>query len=70
MPNSVWEHVPARQPKPHSTQFQLSALSLVTVTIIHGVAGLDLAWTAVVILVLVLVPTPWPGNAGGTPGTP
>jgi hypothetical protein len=35
--------------------------------VIHGVTGLDLAWTVVVILVVVLVavvPATWPGSAG------
>lgn len=71
MSNSVCERTPARQPKSHSTQFQLSALSLVSAVVIHGVTGLDLAWTVVVILVVVLVavvPATWPGSAGRRAG--
>ena len=54
MVTTVPAHTPARQASAHSTGFQLSALSLVSATVIHGVTGLDLAWI-VVILVIVLV---------------
>ena len=49
MSNSVCERTPARQPKSHSTQFQLSVLSLVSATIIYGGTGQGLTRIAVVI---------------------
>jgi hypothetical protein len=52
---SVCEQAPARQAKSHSTGFRLSAFSLVTSTVIHGVPGHGVTWIAVVILILVLV---------------
>ena len=61
MATTVPARTSARQPKSHSTKFQLSALSLVSTTVIHGVTGLDQAWTVVVILVLVVV-VPVPGR--------
>ncbi len=55
MASTVPSETSARQPKSHSTQYQLSALSLVSAVVIHGVTEVDLAWTVVVILVVVLV---------------
>lgn len=45
----------ARQAKPDSTSFLISTLSLISAVLIHGVTGLDLAWTVFVILVVVVV---------------
>ena len=63
MATTVPAQTSARQPKLHSTEFQLSELSLVSATVIHGVTGLDLAWTVVVILILVVAfPAARPGK--------
>jgi hypothetical protein len=66
MTNSVCEHVLARQPKSHSPEIQISALWLVSATVLDGVTGLALAWTVVtvVIVLVVAVPSTWPGSAG------
>jgi hypothetical protein len=67
MPNSVCEQAPARQVKSHSTGFQLSALSLVSGIVMHGLTGQDTAWVAVavilVLIVVVVVPAVWSGKA-------
>jgi hypothetical protein len=64
MASTVPARTLARPPKSHSTDVQLSALSLVSATIIHGVTGLDLAWTVVilVIVLVVIVPGAWSGR--------
>ena len=55
MVSTVLSRTPARQAKSHSTKFLVSALSLASGTVIHGITGQGLKWVAVVILVLVLV---------------
>ena len=63
MSNSVCEQTPVRQAKSHSTGFQLSALSLVSATVIHGLTGQDMGWVAVLVVVVVIVaPAVWSGK--------
>jgi hypothetical protein len=66
MSTTVQARASARQPKSHSTRFQLSALSLVSATIIHGVTRADPAWTMVilVIVLVVVVSVTSPGSVG------